>query len=320
MTAVPVIRAAALRKVYPGQVRAALDGLDLAVGEGDCFGLLGPNGAGKTTLISILCGLAPPSAGSLALRALDGRWVGPADARAFVGMVPQDRAFYPALTVEENLRFFGAMHGLAGDRLRAGVEAALVAGALGTVRAQRAGTLSGGFARRLNLAIGVVHGPRVLVLDEPSVGMDPQSRLVLRDELRRRNAAGTTIVYTSHHLEEVEALCRTIAVIDRGRVIAAGPLETLTRSGAVRLELVAPAPPALRATLAALDTRGAPACSGNVVAFVAADPAGAMRSALEAAQACGVAVVAASCGRRDLESMFLELTGRTPTEDPVDVA
>jgi ABC-2 type transport system ATP-binding protein len=220
----PIVTVTALVKSYRGAHVRALDGVDLAVPEGSFFGLLGPNAAGKTTLISILCGILAPDSGLLRIRSASGALLDPRAARACVGLVPQDLAFYPTLNFVENLRFFGAMHGLRGKSLAKRIDACVALGRLESVMLQRSETLSGGLKRRLNFALGMLHAPRVLVLDEPTAGMDTQSRYFLREELQRLNAEGTTIIYTSHYLEEVEQLCDHMAIIDHGKVIAQGTL------------------------------------------------------------------------------------------------
>ncbi len=222
-----ILTVAALVKTYRGARVRALDGIDLTIPEGSFFGLLGPNAAGKTTLISILCGILDAESGSVRIRTAAGDQLDPRAARAFVGLVPQDLAFYPTLDVLGNLRFFGAMHGLRGRTLAQRIDACVTLGRLEGVIGQRAETLSGGLKRRLNFALGMLHAPRLLILDEPTAGMDTQSRHFLREELKQLNANGTTILYTSHYLEEVEQLCDQVAIIDHGKVIAHGTLADL---------------------------------------------------------------------------------------------
>lgn len=303
-----IIRANGLHMAYPGAATAALNELSLTIAAGECLGLLGQNGAGKTTFISILCGILSPTSGTVEIRRANESWVTARAGRSLLGLVPQELAFYPTLSVLENLQFFGSMHGLAGHALRDAVEAGMAAARLTEVRDQRAGVLSGGLKRRLNLAIGLVHGPRVLVLDEPTAGMDPLSRQVLHEELRRLNQLGTTIVYTSHHLDEVEQLCSSIAVLDRGRLIAHGALDRLTREGVVTLRFAGPAPSTLAARIAALD----PSCTihprTDTLMIRSTEPARLLRESLALAAAESIYVVEASCGRRDLESLFLEWT------------
>jgi len=215
---------------YPGRGETVLDGITLVIPAGGIFGLLGPNGAGKTTLISILAGqlrgaTGGISAGGEPLEALRRR------RPRSLGLVPQEYAFYPMLTCAENLRFFGAMQDLGGARLAERVAAAARFARIEGVLARRAGRLSGGLKRRLNLAIGVLTEPEILLLDEPTVGVDPQSRAFLLESIRSLAGAGRTIVYTSHYMEEVEAICDRVAIIDRGRVLVSGALSDVVRDG-----------------------------------------------------------------------------------------
>jgi ABC-2 type transport system ATP-binding protein len=209
---------------YPGGDPVLRD-VSLDVPDGAIFGLLGPNGAGKTTLISILSGLRRPSAGRVA-----------AEHRT-LGLVPQEHAFYPMLTVRENLRFFAGVQDLGGARLRARLEAVIAFARLEAVLARRAAELSGGLKRRLNLAIGLLTDPDLVLLDEPTVGVDPQSRAFLLESIAALRAPARHILYTSHYMEEVQAICDHVAILDGGRVLAAGPLAAVL-DGAASLEEV----------------------------------------------------------------------------------
>ncbi len=202
----------------------ALRGVTFVVEEGELFGLLGPNGAGKTTLISILSGLLTPDAGRAVVA---GRPIG--DARSEIGLVPQDLAIYSELTARENLEFFGQLYGLRGATLRRRADEVLEAIALTDRADQRASTFSGGMKRRLNLGAALMHRPRLLLLDEPTTGVDPQSRNRIFEEVRRLNAAGMTIVYTSHYMEEVQSLCPRVGILDAGALIACNTVARLLR-------------------------------------------------------------------------------------------
>ena len=212
----------------------ALAGVTLGVSRGAIFGLLGPNGAGKTTLLSILSCLLDADSGTIHLA---GRPLASGDraVRRRIGMVPQELAIYEGLTARENLHFFGELYGLTGSALRAIADEVLAAVGLSDRADQRAATFSGGMKRRLNLGAAIVHSPRLLLLDEPTTGVDPQSRNHIFEGVRRLNAAGLTVVYTSHYMEEVQALCPRIGIIDHGRLIACDMLPNLLRqlSGAV---------------------------------------------------------------------------------------
>ena len=309
MSADPIVSITDLRKVYGAGATPALDGVTLTVPQGSFFGLLGPNGAGKTSLISIVCGLLKADHGSVRLRDADGRSVTPQAARAFVGLVPQELAFYPTLTVIENLRFFGAMHNLRGASLRAGTDRAVAIGRLESVTAQRTQTLSGGLMRRLNLAIGVIHAPRLLVLDEPTVGVDAQSRHFLQQELKRLHAAGTTIIYTSHYLDEVQQLCDRLAILDHGGVVAHGPTDELLRHDSVSLELAEPAATEFVTQLRTLPDVSAVRQDNRLLALVTGNPRLVLARALLLAGSADLKVVKASMGTHNLEALFFQLTG-----------
>jgi ABC-2 type transport system ATP-binding protein len=312
------IKIEGLCKTYRGAAQAALNNVNLTIEEGDFFALLGPNGAGKTTLISILCGLFSPSSGQIRLRTAAGEWLEPRAARGLLGLVPQELAFYPMLSVIENLRYFAAMHGLTGIALHNGVAAALAVGRLQAVQDQRADTLSGGLKRRLNLAIGVVHEPRLLVLDEPTAGVDAQSRRFLGDELKRLNATGMTIIYTSHYLDEVQQLCNTMAVIDQGRVISQGNLHALLQRDVVTLGFAAPPSAVLISSLEKITTASAVQHDGNRVALVTMDPAATLAAALAVAHECEAAIAEATMGHRNLEALFFQLTGKALRDTGAD--
>jgi len=228
VTPAPLIDITGLTKIYHGGQRPALDDLALSVPAGRFFGLLGPNGAGKSTLISILCGVLAPTRGAVRVAGGDPRAV-----RAEIGLVPQELALYPTLTARENLEFFGRMQGLRGERLRRRIDTCLGIARLADRADQRAETYSGGLKRRLNLVIGLIHEPRLLILDEPTVGIDPQSRHFIHESLRALHAAGLTLVYSTHYMEEAEQLCDDLAIIDHGRILARGTVaELLRRHGA----------------------------------------------------------------------------------------
>jgi ABC-2 type transport system ATP-binding protein len=230
-----VLTVTSLRKSYGDRV--AVDGLSFEVGAGETFGLLGPNGAGKTTTMSLVTGLLVPDGGAVSLAG------GPPTApevRRKLGLAPQALALYPELTAEENLRFFGRLYGLGGATLPARVGAALALAGLRDRRHDRVSSFSGGMQRRLNLACALVHDPQVILLDEPTAGVDPQSRLHLFEAIEKLEADGRTIVYTSHLMEEVERLCDRIAIMDHGRLLALGTLEELlgAHPGCANLEAV----------------------------------------------------------------------------------
>jgi len=228
-----MIRIDSVRKQFGSTV--ALQDLSLQVQAGEIFGLLGPNGAGKSTTMSLLTGLAAPDAGSVSVLGGDPR---DAALRARIGLAPQSLALYAELTGRENIAFFARMFGLGGERLKRRVDAALDFVQLADRQHDRAGTFSGGMQRRLNLAAAIVHEPELILLDEPTAGVDPQSRNALFDNVLALKAAGRTIVYTTHYMEEVERLCDRVAIIDHGRVLAVDTVPALLRAHAPRPLLV----------------------------------------------------------------------------------
>jgi len=257
--------------------RRAVDGLDLEVARGSMLGLLGPNGAGKTTTIHCMAGLREPEAGSIRVDGVDVRH-SPNEAQALLGVVPQALALYDTLTVKQNLRIFGGLFGVGGKRLRDRVDWALTLAQLESRAEAVVQTLSGGMKRRLNLVAALLHDPPILICDEPTTGVDPQSRNHLFDTIRELNDEGRTIVYTTHYMEEVEALCDEVAIVDHGKVIARDTLEALRATEAPRRFEVA-----LGDDLDEAELR-------EMVA--------------------GRAQVAPVASARSLEQVFLELTGR----------
>ena len=206
----------------------ALGGVDFTVNEGEIFGFLGPNGAGKTTTISIIAGLLNADSGTVRIAGLDIRKEG-RRVRGMLGVVPQDIALYEELTGRENLHFWGSLYGLSGKSLRAEAERVLELVGL-TDRADDAvREYSGGMKRRLNLSAGLIHHPKVILLDEPTLGIDPQARLNILDIIRGGVSGGMTVIYTTHYLEEAEKLCDRIAIIDHGRILAQGTLGELVK-------------------------------------------------------------------------------------------
>ncbi|VTS02494.1 ABC transporter ATP-binding protein [Tuwongella immobilis] len=230
----------------------ALAGVDLTVHAGEMFGLLGPNGAGKTTFLSIVSGLLTPTGGEILLfgQRFDSR---NRDQRRLIGLGTQDLAIYADLTARENLQFFGKLYGLRGATLAKRVDALLDAVTLRDRADDRAGDFSGGMKRRLNLAVAVVHEPKLLFLDEPTTGVDPQSRNAIFEQVQALNRDGLTIVYTSHYMEEVETLCPRIAILDHGTLIACDTLERLLQRLPATIRLrVRPDPTPLLGRLATL--------------------------------------------------------------------
>ena len=287
----------------------AVNGVSFQVQAGEVFGLLGPNGAGKTTTIAMISGLLPPASGQVLLFGSE-----PAGgaARSRMGIVPQEIALYEELTCRENLRFWGRLYGLR----RAGLEQA-VAQALDQVglvdrAGDRMAKLSGGLKRRLNLAAGLVHSPDLILLDEPTVGIDPQARLRILDVVRAQAEAGRAVLYTSHYLEEAEQICDRVAVIDHGRLLAVGSVAELRREAgegpvvSLRGE-VATEP--LRELANRLPGVTLLAAADGVASFAAADAAACSGLVRELFQG-GHRVDDLRIQEPSLQSLFLKLTGR----------
>lgn len=225
-----------LIKRYKNSSKPALDDFSLQVAKGEFYGLLGPNGAGKTTAISILSNLFPADSGKVSIMGADFSRQ-PLKTRRILGLVPQDIALYDNLTGRENLSFFGKLCGLGGKKLQDRIDESLDFAGLGTYGSRLVGTYSGGMKRRLNLAAGLLHEPQILFLDEPTVGVDTQSRHLIHKQLTVLNRRGMTILYTTHYMEEAQELCSRIGIIDGGRIITQGrPSELLQRYGSPNLE------------------------------------------------------------------------------------
>jgi ABC-2 type transport system ATP-binding protein len=306
--AAPLLEVRDLRKRYGNHV--ALDGVSFTVAAGEVFGLLGPNGAGKTTLMSILAGLRELTSGEVRL---NGERLTRArkDLRHLIGIVPQDLAIYNELTARENIRFFGQLYGVNGKALEQRINKVLAAVALADRADARAGTFSGGMKRRLNLGAALVHGPALLLLDEPTTGVDPQSRNHIFEEVRRLNTAGMTIIYTSHYMEEVQALCPRVGIIDHGRLIACDTLPTLLRQlpGLVRLRVGALSESARRRIEQMPGLRPARA-DGRLIEVECEDVKKALLEMIPLLAEEGVELTGLETEEPNLERVFLHLTGR----------
>jgi ABC-2 type transport system ATP-binding protein len=293
-----MIRVDHLRKRF-GAV-TAVDDISFAIAPGEVFGLLGPNGAGKTTTINMMVGVLSPDAGSVKI---DGASDPTRPAvRRRIGNAPQSLAIYDQLTAEENLHFFGRVYGLSGDRLKERVRWTLKLVGLSDRAKDRAATYSGGMKRRLNLACALVHDPPLLLLDEPTVGVDPQSRNLIFDKIEQLKGEGRTVVYTTHYMEEAERLCDRIAIIDAGRILALDTLDNLLRQHGGRSVVTI--------------TLGSEPPAG--VALPTAPTDGTLRFESERPleevarlSGAGLAFQSLHVDRPDLETVFLNLTGKS---------
>jgi len=228
MATEPIIEIVDLCKTYKGSKKPAIDGISIKINQGEIFGLLGPNGAGKTTTISILCGLFAPTKGDVYIDGLSIR-KDMEQIKSIIGIVPQDIALYPSLTAYENLRFIGRMYGLKGKILKERISMYVELLGLEDSLKKKISTFSGGMKRRINLVAGLLHNPKIVILDEPTVGVDVQSRNLMVKYLYDLNKSGTTIIYTSHYLQEAECLCARVAFMDNGKIITIGsPKELIT--------------------------------------------------------------------------------------------
>ncbi|MET0937656.1 MAG: ABC transporter ATP-binding protein [Gaiellaceae bacterium] len=306
----PVLQCRGLRKRF-GEIEAVA-GVDFVLARGETYGLLGPNGAGKTTTISIACGLLEPDAGEV-LVAGRRMTTSSVQAKAEIGLVPQALAIYPDLTGRENLRFFARLYGLAArDAVRRMDEVLEVIG-LTERKDDRASEYSGGMQRRLNIGIGLLHQPRLLVLDEPTVGVDPQSRNAILESVEHLSGEGMAVLYTTHYMEEAERLCDRIGIIDHGELRAEGTRRELVAlvGETDRVELVGSGDleAAARALTKVERVNAATAHDGGIE--VAAEGARALLpELLRRAAGAGLEVTSVEVHEPNLESVFLHLTGR----------
>jgi len=293
--------------------RRAVDGVSFQVQAGRTVGLLGPNGAGKSTVVAMLCGLLRPDAGEIIL---DGQPVaaGAAAIKRRIGMVPQDLALYDDLSARENLRLFGALYGLKGKQLAARIEHVLGLVNLQDRARDKPATFSGGMKRRLNIAAALLHEPELLILDEPTVGVDPQSRNAIFDTLEALQAQGRALIYTSHYMEEVERLADHIVIVDHGKVLADDTPSALHRRlparAVLRVDLAAPAGEGVLAALRAHAGVTALAQEHATLDIGLVDNADAV-PVLGWLQQNGQQPLHFATARASLEDIFLNLTGRT---------
>ena len=293
--------------------RVAVDGIGFAIAAGEVYGLLGPNGAGKTTSISMIAGILARDAGEITVDGINID-TGP-PARALIGIVPQAIAFYLDLTARENLHFWGRMYDLTGSVLREASDRALAAVGLASRADDIVSTFSGGMQRRLNLACGILHGPKLLVLDEPTVGVDPQSRSAIFDLLEGMRGAGTAILYTTHYMEEAERLCARIGIIDSGRLIAEGTRQELVAKLGqdARIEIGLGRGEALERAarvVALLDGVHSASVEDNCLHIVADSGANRLPALLTTLLDAGIVAESVRVVEPHLEDVFLRMTGR----------
>ena len=288
-----------------GQV-TAVDGVSIGVENGECLGLLGPNGAGKSTLIRSIVGRVIPDAGGISIFGAPGASVA---ARGAIGWIPQELALYPRLTCRENLQSFGRYHGLNGEGLERAVAGCLDWATLTDRHNELVKNLSGGMKRRLNMAAGMIHQPKLVLMDEPTVGVDPQSRNHIFEMIEKLGDEGMSIIYTTHYMEEAERLCDRIAIIDHGKIIAQGTSAELVQSAfGSRSRVMARFHGSHERVAAWAAERGGRAVD-NSVEFTIDHPIE-IADILESSAKAGLELVDVSLRKPNLESVFLHLTGR----------
>ncbi len=303
-----------LRKAYGPLL--AVDDVSFEIQAGEVFGLLGPNGAGKSTTMLMIAGLVPADGGTIRL---DGQLFDPRNPamRSQLGVVPQDLAIYPELTAEENLVFFGRLYGIRGKELSERIQSALERVGLTKRARDWSGHFSGGMKRRLNFAIALLHQPRLLILDEPTVGVDPQSRSHLLQCVRDLNEEGVAVIYASHYMEEVQALCHRVAIMDHGKILAMDTLDALLgrMSADLRLRISKPGPHVARQLSQLAEVIDAPDENGDVEIIVSHDQQGddgtfeTLSEVTKVLNAAGVQLHAIKTNEPDLERLFIQLTG-----------
>jgi ABC-2 type transport system ATP-binding protein len=303
-----------LRKSFGDLV--AVEDLSLRIADGETYGLLGPNGAGKTTAISMVAGVLEPDQGEIVV-AGEPMTVRAVQTKRHIGYVPQELAVYPDLTARENLRFFARLYGMSRSAGRDRAEEVLATIGLQERAGELVGKYSGGMKRRLNIGIGLLHRPRLLILDEPTVGVDPQSRNAILQGVEALSAEGMAVLYTTHYMEEAERLCDRIGVVDLGRLIVEGTVRELTalvgESDQVHLTATGDLDAAARAVRDLPGVRQA-TVRADGIDIIDADARTGLARLLSTVTAAGAGIRSVSVDEPDLEAVFLHLTGKSLRE------
>lgn len=293
--------------------KLTVDHVNFSIQEGEIFGLLGPNGAGKSTTISMICGLLKVDGGDIVI---DGLSVmnQPLEVKKRIGLVPQDLALYENMTAAENVSFFGKLYGLRGKLLKERVEEALAFTGLSDRAKDKPSTFSGGMKRRLNIACSIMHRPKLIIMDEPTVGIDPQSRNHILESVKALNKLGSTVIYTSHYMEEVAAICDRVAIMDKGHIIACGTESELRERVAHEEKIVVKASqitPALIQELGQHPGISRVELSGDTVEMYLPSSQSQLQDILFIFAKHEGIIASLNIEEPDLETLFLNLTGRT---------
>ncbi|QCJ45059.1 ABC transporter ATP-binding protein [Bacillus sp. S3] len=293
----------------------AVKGVSFAVEKGESYGLLGPNGAGKSTTINMMTGLFPPTSGIIRIKDID-VVKNPKQAQKWIGVVPQEIALYQTMSARENLKFWGRMYDLSGNELEKSVDQVLEIIGLTDRAKDKVETFSGGMKRRVNIGAAILHKPELLIMDEPTVGIDPQSRNHILETVKLLNSEGMTIIYTSHYMEEVEYLCERIGIVDHGQLIASGTLRELreTIGDHSRIILTIEKESAnvdqLNQTLTGLFSSNDVQIQDQQVMVFHKEPQLILTEFIQAVTKTGTKVTSVDIVEPNLESVFLHLTGR----------
>ena len=293
----------------------AVKNVSFSVQKGESFGLLGPNGAGKTTTIQMISGLFPPSSGGIQIAGID-MVRQPKKGQGLLGIVPQEIALYQQMSARENLSFWGRMYGLNGSHLQERIKEVLDIIGLTDRATEKVETFSGGMKRRVNIGAAILHNPELLIMDEPTVGIDPQSRSHILETVKRLNAEGMTVIYTSHYMEEVEYLCEKIGIMDQGKFITSGTISELRETIGDRSRIVmnfsgAPKLENLKTALAHSILENDLSVNHEELAIFHKEPQKVLSELIQTVTGAGFEITSVEVVEPNLESVFLHLTGRS---------